>query len=145
MTGPLIERLPAVRGDYGEAVPMARHTWFGVGGPADIIFSPADAADLGAFLAACPAEIPVLPVGAGSNLLVRDGGIPGVVVRLGAHMTTISHEGEIVTAGSGATDADVARYAARNGLAGLEFLIGIPGTVGGGLRMSDDELLILIG
>lgn len=136
MTGPLIERLPAVRGDYGEAVPMARHTWFGVGGPADIIFSPADAADLGAFLAACPAEIPVLPVGAGSNLLVRDGGIPGVVVRLGAHMTTISHEGEIVTVGSGATDADVARYAARNGLAGLEFLIGIPGTVGGGLRMN---------
>ena len=100
MTGPLIERLPTVRGDYVEAVPMARHTWFGVGGPADIIFSPADAADLGAFLAACPAEIPVLPVGAGSNLLVRDGGIPGVVVRLGACMTTISHEGEIVTAGS---------------------------------------------
>ena len=136
MTGSLIKRLPAVRGDYGEAVPMARHTWFGVGGPADIIFSPADAADLGNFLAACPADIPVLPVGAGSNLLVRDGGIPGVVVRLGAHMNTISHDGEIVTAGSGTTDADVARYAARNGLAGLEFLIGIPGTVGGGLRMN---------
>ena len=136
MTGPLIKRLPPVRGDYGEAVPMARHTWFGVGGPADVIFSPADAADLGAFLAACPPDIPVLPVGAGSNLLVRDGGIAGVVVRLGAHMTKISHEGEIVTAGSGTTDADVARYAARNGLAGLEFLIGIPGTVGGGLRMN---------
>ena len=71
-----------VRGDYDEAVPMARHTWFGVGGPADVIFSPADAADLGAFLAACPADIPVLPVGAGSNLLVRDGGIAGVVIRL---------------------------------------------------------------
>ena len=136
MTGLLVDRLPAVRGDYSPAVPMARHTWFGVGGPADVIFSPADAADLGAFLAACPADIPVLPVGAGSNLLVRDGGIAGVVIRLGAHMTTISHEGETVTAGSGATDADVARYAARNGLAGLEFLIGIPGTVGGGLRMN---------
>ena len=136
MTTALIHRLPAIRGDYSPAVPMARHTWFGVGGPADVIFSPADAEDLGTFLAACPADIPVLPVGAGSNLLVRDGGIAGVVVRLGEHMTDISHEGEIVTAGSGATDADVARYAARNGLAGLEFLIGIPGTVGGGLRMN---------
>ena len=136
MTAPLLNRRPEVRGDYDEAVPMARHTWFGVGGPADVIFSPADAADLGAFLAACPADIPVLPVGAGSNLLVRDGGIAGVVIRLGEHMKTISHEGEIVTASAGATDADVARYAARNGLAGLEFLIGIPGTVGGGLRMN---------
>ena len=136
MTAQLLNRLPEVRGDYDEAVPMAHHTWFGVGGPADVIFSPADAADLGAFLAACPADIPVLPVGAGSNLLVRDGGIAGVVIRLGEHMKTISHEGEIVTASAGATDADVARYAARNGLAGLEFLIGIPGTVGGGLRMN---------
>ena len=100
-----------------------------------IDFSPADA-DLGAFLAACPADIPVLAVGAGSNLLVRDGGIAGVVIRLGEHMKTISHDGDIVTASAGATDADVARYAARNGLAGLEFLIGIPGTVGGGLRMN---------
>ena len=136
MTASLMNRLPAVRGDYGEAVPMARHTWFGVGGPADVIFSPADATDLGAFLAACPADIPVLAVGAGSNLLVRDGGIAGVVIRLGEHMKTISHDGDIVTASAGATDADVARYAARNGLAGLEFLIGIPGTVGGGLRMN---------
>ena len=136
MTASLLNRLPAVRGDYGEAVPMARHTWFGVGGPADVIFSPADMDDLGTFLAACPTDIPVLPVGAGSNLLVRDGGIAGVVIRLGEHMKTISHEGDIVTAGAGATDADVARYAARNGLAGLEFLIGIPGTVGGGLRMN---------
>lgn len=136
MTASLLDRLPEVRGDYGEAVPMARHTWFGVGGPADVIFSPADAADLGAFLAACPADIPVLPVGAGSNLLVRDGGIAGVVIRLGEHMKSISHDGDIVTASAGATDADVARYAARNGLAGLEFLIGIPGTVGGGLRMN---------
>jgi len=136
MTAALIDRLPAVRGDYSPAVPMARHTWFGVGGPADVIFSPADAEDLGSFLAACPADIPVLPVGAGSNLLVRDGGIAGVVVRLGEHMKSITHEGEIVTASAGATDADVARYAARNGLAGLEFLVGIPGTVGGGLRMN---------
>ena len=115
MTGPLIERLPPVRGDYGEAVPMARHTWFGVGGPADVIFSPVDAADLGAFLAACPPDIPVLPVGAGSNLLVRDGGIPGVVVSLGANMTKISHEGEIVTAAPRPCRAGIPDRQSRNG------------------------------
>ena len=136
MTGTLLDRLPQVRGDYAAAVPMAGHTWFGVGGPADIIFSPADAADLGGFLAACPADIPLLAVGAGSNLLVRDGGIGGVVIRTPAHMNAVSHDGETVLAGAGALDAEVARHAAKAGLAGLEFLIGIPGTVGGGLRMN---------
>ena len=136
MTTTLLDRLPPVRGDYASAVPMARHTWFGVGGPAEIIFSPADRDDLASFLAACPADVPVLTVGAGSNLLVRDGGIAGVVIRTPAHMTAVSHEGDVVTAGAGALDADVARHAARAGLAGLEFLIGIPGTVGGGLRMN---------
>jgi UDP-N-acetylmuramate dehydrogenase len=86
----LISRLPPVRGDYLCGVAMARHTWFGVGGPADVVFCPRDADDLGAFLAACPADIPILPVGAGSNLLVRDGGIAGVVIRLTAHMNRIS-------------------------------------------------------
>ena len=136
MTGTLLDRLPQVRGDYAAAVPMAGHTWFGVGGPADIIFSPADAADLGSFLAACPADIPLLAVGAGSNLLVRDGGIGGVVIRTPAHMNAVSHDGETVLAGAGALDAEVARHAAKASLAGLEFLIGIPGTVGGGLRMN---------
>ena len=136
MTGTLLDRLPQVRGDYAAAVPMAGHTWFGVGGPADIIFSPADAADLGSFLAACPADIPLLAVGAGSNLLVRDGGIGGVVIRTPAHMNAVSHDGETVLASAGALDAEVARHAAKAGLAGLEFLIGIPGTVGGGLRMN---------
>ena len=136
MTGTLLDRLPQVCGDYAAAVPMAGHTWFGVGGPADIIFSPADAADLGSFLAACPADIPLLAVGAGSNLLVRDGGIGGVVIRTPAHMNAVSHDGETVLAGAGALDAEVARHAAKAGLAGLEFLIGIPGTVGGGLRMN---------
>ena len=136
MTDTLRDRLPPVRGDYEAAVPMAGHTWFGVGGPADIIFSPANAADLGSFLAACPADIPLLAVGAGSNLLVRDGGIGGVVIRTPAHMNAVSHDGETVLAGAGALDAEVARHAAKAGLAGLEFLIGIPGTVGGGLRMN---------
>ena len=115
---------------------MSRHTWFGVGGPADVVFCPRDADDLAQFLASCPADIPLLPIGAGSNLLVRDGGVAGVVIRLNEFMTSISHDGTSVTADAGATDADVARYAARAGLAGLEFLIGIPGTIGGGLRMN---------
>jgi len=136
MTTSLIDRLPPVRGEYASAVPMARHTWFGVGGPAEIIFSPADNDDLASFLAACPADIPILTVGAGSNLLVRDGGIAGVVIRTPAHMNGVTHDGDVVTAGAGALDAHVARHAARVGLAGLEFLIGIPGTVGGGLRMN---------
>ncbi|MGB2160244.1 MAG: UDP-N-acetylenolpyruvoylglucosamine reductase, partial [Candidatus Puniceispirillaceae bacterium] len=96
MTTSLIDRLPPVRGDYASAVPMAKHTWFGVGGPAEIIFSPADNDDLGSFLAACPADIPLLTVGAGSNLLVRDGGITGVVIRTPATMAGVTHEGAIV-------------------------------------------------
>ena len=132
----LLDRLPRVRGSYAEQASMARHTWFGVGGPADVIFCPADASDLGAFLAACPADIPLLAVGAGSNLLVRDGGVAGVVIRLTDGLTTISHEGSIITAQTGALDAEVARYAAKAGLGGLEFLIGIPGSIGGGLRMN---------
>jgi UDP-N-acetylmuramate dehydrogenase len=136
MTTSLIDRLPPVRGEYASAIPMAKHTWFGVGGPAEIIFSPADHDDLGGFLAACPADIPLLTVGAGSNLLVRDGGVAGVVVRTPAHMCDVTHDGDVVTAGAGALDADVARHAARAGLEGLEFLIGIPGSVGGGLRMN---------
>ena len=77
----LLDRLPKVRGHYAEQASMAHHTWFGVGGPADVIFCPADASDLGAFLAACPLDIPILAVGAGSNLLVRDGGVVGELGR----------------------------------------------------------------
>ena len=132
----LLDRLPKVRGNYAEQASMARHTWFGVGGPADVIFCPADASDLGAFLAACPLDIPILAVGAGSNLLVRDGGVAGVVIRVTEGLKAISHEGSVVTAQTGALDAEVARYAAKAGLAGLEFLIGIPGSIGGGLRMN---------
>jgi len=132
----LITRLPAVRGDYAHDVALSRHTWFGVGGPADIIFSPLDYDDLAHFLANCPRDIPLLPIGAGSNLLVRDAGVAGVVIKLTDHMKTITHDGTIITAQSGALDADVARYASKASLAGLEFLIGIPGTIGGGLRMN---------
>ena len=89
----LRDRLPDIRGTYAEAAPMARHTWFGVGGPADVIFCPRDADDLAGFLASCPADIPLLPVGAGSNLLVRDGGVAGVVIRMNQFMTAIHMTG----------------------------------------------------
>jgi UDP-N-acetylmuramate dehydrogenase len=132
----LISHLPEVRGDYAVQDAMSSHTWFGVGGPADVIFSPRDEADLSYFLANCDDDIPILPIGAGSNLLVRDGGVSGVIVKLTDHMNHIHHDGTVVTAQTGALDAEVARYAAKAGLTGLEFLIGIPGTVGGGLRMN---------
>ena len=132
----ILNQLPDVRGSYTSNEPMAHHTWFGVGGPADIIFNPTDEDDLVHFLAGCPNEIPLFTVGAGSNLLVRDGGITGVVIKLTRHMKKITHDGICITAQTGATDADVARYAQKAGIGGLEFLIGIPGTIGGGLRMN---------
>ena len=132
----LLSRLPQVRGTYQSAAKLSQHTWFGVGGPADILFSPLDENDLATFLAGCPADILVTVMGAGSNLLVRDGGVSGVVVRMNAHLTSIYHDGTQIIAKSGATDADVARYAQKAGISGLEFLIGIPGTIGGGLRMN---------
>ena len=132
----LITRLPKVRGDYAIQDTMSSHTWFGVGGPADVIFSPLDEDDLSYFLAHCDSDIPIMPIGAGSNLLVRDGGVSGVIIKLTDHMKHIHHEDTVVTAQTGALDAEVARYASKAGLTGLEFLIGIPGTVGGGLRMN---------
>lgn len=128
--------LPAVRGRYVERAAMSAITWFRVGGPADVLFTPADEADLVLFLKETPANIPVYPVGVGSNLLVRDGGVRGVVIRLGAPFARIEVEGETVTAGAAALDAQVARAAARAGVAGLEFFRGVPGTIGGALRMN---------
>lgn len=137
MPGGLIDRLPAVRGKYIEGASMADLTWFRVGGAADVLYSPADAEDLGAFLSACPAEIPVLVVGVGSNLLVRDGGVDGVVIRLGKAFGRVSVEpGNRVRAGAAVPDVKVAKAALDAGLAGLSFYRGIPGTVGGALRMN---------
>jgi UDP-N-acetylmuramate dehydrogenase len=132
----LLSRLPTVRGDYKSNAALAQYTWFGVGGPADILFCPCDTDDLAAFLVACPADIVVTVIGAGSNLLVRDGGVAGVVIKMNAHLTNIQRDGNKIIAQTGATDADVARYAQKAGIGGLEFLIGIPGTIGGGLRMN---------
>ncbi len=132
----VIERLPAVRGRLRQNAPLAAVTWFRVGGPAEVLFRPADEDDLATFLKGCPEDIPVTVIGVGSNLLVRDGGVPGVVVRLGAPFASIEVEGDQIAAGAAALDASVARVAADCGLAGLEFLCGIPGTIGGAVRMN---------
>jgi UDP-N-acetylmuramate dehydrogenase len=131
-----LDRLPPVRGRLRADVALAPLTWFRVGGPAEILFRPADRDDLAAFLAGCPADIPVMTLGVASNLLVRDGGVPGVVIRLGGAFAGVETDGDRVTAGAGALDMTVAEHAAQAGLAGLEFLAGIPGTIGGAVRMN---------
>ncbi len=132
----LIDRLPKVRGRLTADAPLAQVTWFRVGGPAEVMFRPADIDDLSTFLAAKPDDVPVTVIGVASNLLVRDGGIKGVVIRLGRGFVEIEAKDNLVTAGAGALDFNVALTARDAGIAGLEFLSGIPGTVGGGLRMN---------
>jgi UDP-N-acetylmuramate dehydrogenase len=132
----LIAQLPLVSGRLTENAPIGRQTWFGVGGPAEVMFRPADARDLAAFLSALPAEIPVTVIGVGSNLLVRDGGVPGVTIRLGRGLANVAIGHRELRVGAGALDRVVALAAAEAGLGGLEFLSGIPGTIGGSLRMN---------
>jgi UDP-N-acetylmuramate dehydrogenase len=132
----LIQRLPKMRGRYSENAILANTTWFRVGGPAEVLFRPADLDDLADFLAQRPADVPVTVIGVGSNLLVRDGGVPGVVVRLGRGFADIRADGDAIEAGGGALDLNIAHVAAQAGIAGLEFLCGIPGTLGGALRMN---------
>src|SRR5208282_4846147 len=132
----LIERLPPVRGRLTENAPLSQLTWFRVGGPAEVMFRPADVEDLAQFLAHKPKDAKVTVIGVASNLLIRDGGVKGVVVRLGRGFVEIKSEGEEITAGAGALDLNVALSACAAGISGLEFLSGIPGTVGGGLRMN---------
>ncbi len=126
--------LPELRGSLAANAPLAPLTWFRVGGPAQVLFTPADEADLAYALARVPADLPVTAVGLGSNLIVRDGGVPGVVVRLGKAFGAIAVEdGCVVRAGAAAPDVKVARAAAEAGIAGLAFLRGVPGSIGGGL------------
>lgn len=133
----LIERLPRVRGRLVANAPMSDLTWFRVGGPAEVLFTPADEEDLAAFLSATPADIPVLPIGVGSNLLVRDGGVPGVVIRLGRGFSDIvAEDGHRLRAGTAVPDMMLARAALQHGISGLTFFRGIPGTIGGALRMN---------
>jgi UDP-N-acetylmuramate dehydrogenase len=132
----LQSRLPPVRGHYRADVPLAPRTWLRAGGPAEVVFQPADAEDLARFLAKKPREVPVTPIGVASNLLVRDGGIEGVVVRFAGPLAAIEVEGERLRIGAGATDRMIAIAAQKAGIAGLEFLFGIPGTLGGAVRMN---------
>lgn len=131
-----IDGLPNVRGSYTENAPLSHLVWFRVGGPAQVLFRPADAQDLADFLKAKPAGVPVTVLGVGSNTLIRDGGIDGVVIRLPAAFGHVSVEGLRVRAGAAALDAMLAKTAGAAGIAGLEFLRGIPGTVGGALTMN---------
>jgi UDP-N-acetylmuramate dehydrogenase len=129
--------LPELRGRLAPEAPLKDLTWFRAGGPAEILYSPADEVDLAYFLKQTPADIPVTVIGLGSNLLVRDGGIEGVVIRLGRGFGEIKIEqGHRLRVGTAVPDVKVARAAADAGIAGLSFYRGIPGCVGGALRMN---------
>ncbi len=130
------EALPPVRGTYTYDAPLKDLVWFRTGGAAEILFRPADAEDLATFLAARSEDLRLSVIGVGSNLLVRDGGIPGVTVRLSSAFGKIETHGTRVRAGAAALDGAVARAAADAGIAGLEFLRGVPGTIGGALKMN---------
>jgi UDP-N-acetylmuramate dehydrogenase len=131
------DNLPPVRGKLLRDEPLGPFTWFRVGGPAEVLFLPADPEDLAAFLKALPAEVPLTILGVGSNVIVRDGGVPGVTIRLaGRAFASIKADGVRLTVGAAALDAMVAREAAKAGIAGLEFYAGIPGSIGGALTMN---------
>jgi UDP-N-acetylmuramate dehydrogenase len=132
----LIDRLPETRGRMSENADLSRITWFRVGGGAEVMFRPADLDDLVGFLAAKPADVPVTVIGVGSNIIVRDGGIGGVVIRLGRGFANIGVSGSEVTAGAAAMDVNVAMACRNAGVTGLEFLCGIPGTIGAALCMN---------
>jgi UDP-N-acetylmuramate dehydrogenase len=133
----LKRRLPNLRGRLIANQPLGEFTWFRVGGPAQALFMPEDENDLAYALANLPNEVPVTVIGAGSNLIVRDGGVEGLVIRLGRGFNNIaSDDNHRVTAGTAVLDVMVARAAQKAGIAGLAFLSGIPGTIGGALRMN---------
>src|ERR1700733_15278714 len=129
--------MPELRGRVLANQSLAELTWFRVGGPAQVLFTPSDEDDLAYFLKALPHDLPVYVVGVGSNLIVRDGGMPAVVIRLSPRgFGETSADGDMVSAGTAALDRRVAEIAASAHISGLEFFFGIPGTVGGALRMN---------
>lgn len=134
---PILARLPEVRGRLRENTRLDKVTWFQVGGPADVMFKPNDEDDLAHFLQNTPSDIPVFVLGVGSNLLVRDGGFRGVVIRLGRKFVTMDLlDNHKLRVGAGALDVYVSHFAADKSLTGAEFLSGIPGSIGGALRMN---------
>src|SRR5256714_6904952 len=137
ITPDLKTAMPELRGRLLANQSLAELTWFRVGGPAQALFTPSDEDDLAYFLAHLPGELPLYVVGVGSNLIVRDGGLPGVVIRLSPRaFGDTSADGDIVSAGTAALDKRVAETAAAANVSGLEFFFGIPGTIGGALRMN---------
>ena len=137
ITGDLSQLMPDLRGRLIANAPLADITWFRVGGPAQLLFTPADEADLSYFLKSLPDGVPVNAVGLGSNLLVRDGGVPGVVIRLGRGFGEVkAQSGHRLVTGTAVPDVKVARAAAEAGISGLAFYRGIPGSIGGALRMN---------
>jgi UDP-N-acetylmuramate dehydrogenase len=140
MTAPripgFVETLPKLRGRIQADAPLAPFTWFRAGGAAEVLMRPADADDLAGFLSRLPNEVPVHVIGACSNLIVRDGGLPGVTIRLARGFSTISPETDGIVAGAAALDVTVAEHAAAAELTGLEFLSGIPGSIGGAVAMN---------
>lgn len=132
----LLDRLPTVRGSYEPFAMLAPTTWFRVGGPAEVLYTPADTEDLATFMRSKPTDVPVTVIGLASNLLIRDGGIPGITIKLGRAFNTIEVDGTTLRCGGSAVDASVATTARDHRIAGLEFLTGIPGTIGGAVRMN---------
>ncbi len=129
-------QLPKVRGRYTFNTPLSDYAWLKVGGPADIVFKPKDVDDLSFFLKNKPKNLKVFPIGLGSNLLIRDAGIRGVVIRLGREFAYTRKENDTLIVGAATLDRSVALTAAEQGIAGLEFLASIPGTIGGALKMN---------
>jgi UDP-N-acetylmuramate dehydrogenase len=137
ITGDLRTTMPELKGKLSANASLADVTWFRVGGPAQVLFLPADEADLAYFLKHLPRDVPVQVIGLGSNLLVRDGGVPGVVIRLGRGFSEVKVEnGHRLRVGTALPDVKVARAAADAGIRGLAFYRGIPGSIGGALRMN---------
>ena len=130
----ILEKLPQVRGQYRQNAILK--SWFDVGGNAEILFKPADINDLAYFLKNCPKEIPITILGAASNVIIRDGGIDGVVIRLGGEFAKISHDENCLRAGAAALCGNVALYCKSAALSGLEFLSGVPGSIGGAVAMN---------
>ena len=130
-------QLPNIKGRYTEKADLSKTNWFRVGGCADVLFKPADLSDLQNFLKNKPADTPVTILGVGSNIIIREGGIEGVVVKLGREFSSlILHPSSFIEVGAAALDINTALFAADNGIAGLEFLSGIPGTIGGAIAMN---------
>ncbi len=132
----LLDQLPKTRGELQTNAPLKNTTWFKVGGNAEVLFQPADENDLAEFLKQLPARIPVTVLGLASNTIVRDGGIDGVVIRLGQAFKQVSVANNVLTAGAAVVDAIAARTALTHSLTGIEFMSGIPGSIGGGVRMN---------